>query len=294
VKNVADTAIVVSDVDEPASRAVTPSGRLLRGFRRPEAMTGSIVILFFVLVVLTGPLFLHYSPEAQSAASLAPPGARHFLGTDELGRDLLSRVIYGIRVDLIVGLIAVPVGGVIGIAIGLFTSTNSVADTVVQRSFDIVLAFTGMVLGLTIAALIGGGLFTVLLTVAIVNVPLFGRLVRTTVRTEMGKDYVTAARAIALPTRTILSRHILPNAIDPLLVQAGLSLSNAVFLEGAMSFIGLGVKPPDPSLGSVLRDSINFMTVSPLYAIAPMVVISLLVVAFNLISDGLNKTLLNA
>lgn len=256
-------------------------------------MTGSIVIVFFILVVLAAPLFLQYSPDAQSAASLVPPSAKHLLGTDELGRDLLSRVVYGIRVDLIVGLIAVPIGGVIGIAIGLFTSTNTVADTVVQRSFDIVLAFTGMVLGLTIAALIGGGLFTVLLTVAIVNVPLFGRLVRTTVRTEMGKDYVTAARAIALPTRTILSRHILPNAIDPLLVQAGLSLSNAVFLEGAMSFIGLGVKPPDPSLGSVLRDSINFMTVSPLYAIAPMVVISLLVVAFNLISDGLNKTLLN-
>lgn len=293
MKNVADTAIVLSDVDDRMSRPVTPSGRLLRGFRRPEAVTGSAVILFFILVVVTAPLFLHYSPDGQSAASLAPPSFKHLLGTDELGRDLLSRVIYGVRVDLIVGLIAVPVGGVIGIAIGLFTSTNNVADTVVQRSFDIVLAFTGMVLGLTIAALIGGGLFTVLLTVTIVNIPLFGRLVRTTVRTEMGKDYVTAARAIALPTRTILSRHILPNAIDPLLVQAGLSLSNAVFLEGAMSFIGLGVKPPEPSLGSVLRDSINFMTVSPLYAIAPMVVISLLVVAFNLISDGLNKTLLN-
>jgi len=265
---------------------------LLRGLRSPEAVWGlATVVVIFGLGALA-PLIAPYSPYAQGDAAFAAPSAAHWLGTDEYGRDLLSRVLYGIRQDVLVSLVAVPIGALLGTALGLVSTLGRWLDTVIQRTLDVSLAFTSLVAGVTVAAIIGPGMNAVLVTVTFVNIPLFGRLARNAVRAQQARDYVTAARVVGVPPATVLFRHILPNSVDPLVVQAALSLSLAVFIEGAMSFVGIGVKLPEPSLGSLLRTSINFLAQAPLYAIAPMVVVTALVLGFNLVGDGLNKGLL--
>lgn len=265
---------------------------LLRGLRSPEAITGLVTVLVIFGIGLLAPLIAPHSPSAQTAVAFQAPSATHWFGTDEYGRDLLSRVMYGIRQDLLVGAIAVPAGAFCGTVLGLVSTGWRWLDTVIQRLFDVTLAFTGLVMGVTVAAIIGPGLPAVLLTVTLVNVPLFGRLTRNAVKSLRTRDYITAARIGGVKPARVLFRHVLPNALDSLIVQAALSLSLAVFIEGAMSFVGIGVRPPEPSLGSLLRTSITFLSQAPMYAIAPMVVVTALVLAFNLIGDGLNKGLL--
>jgi peptide/nickel transport system permease protein len=265
---------------------------LLRGLRSPEAVTGLVVAAVILAAGLLAPLIAPHSPYTQSADAFQGPSGTHWFGTDEYGRDLLSRVIYGIRQDLLVGAIAVPAGAIGGTILGLVSTSRRWLDTIVQRVFDVTLAFTSLVMGVTVAAIVGPGLPAVLLTVGLVNVPLFGRLTRNAVKSLQTRDYVTAARIAGVKPARVLFRHVLPNALDSLVVQAALSLSLAVFLEGAMSFVGIGVRPPEPSLGSLLRTSITFLSRSPMYAIAPMLVVTALVLAFNLIGDGLNKGLL--
>jgi peptide/nickel transport system permease protein len=252
-----------------------------------------MVLAAFILTIgLLAPLIAPHSPYAQSSDAFQPPSGQHWFGTDEYGRDLLSRVMYGIRQDVLVGGVAVPVGAAIGTVLGLVSTTWRWLDTVVQRVFDVTLAFTSLVMGVTVAAIMGPGMSAVLVTVGLVNVPLFGRLTRNAVTSLQTRDYVTAARIGGVKPVRVLFRHVLPNALDSLIVQAALSLALAVFLEGAMSFVGIGVRPPEPSLGSLLRTSITFLSRSPMYAIAPMAVVTGLVLAFNLIADGLNKGLL--
>lgn len=270
----------------------TRRGGLLRGLRSPEAVTGLAVAIVILGIGVLAPLIAPYSPDAQTSNAFQPPSAAHWIGTDEYGRDLLSRIMYGIRQDLLVGVVAVPAGAVCGTVLGLVSTSWRWLDTVVQRFFDVTLAFTSLVMGVTVAAILGPGLPAVLLTVSLVNVPLFGRLTRNAVKSLQTRDYVTAARIVGVKPVRVLFGHVLPNALDSLIVQAALSLSLAVFLEGAMSFVGIGVRPPEPSLGSLLRTSITFLSRSPMYAIAPMVVLTALVLAFNLIGDGLNKGLL--
>lgn len=265
---------------------------LIRGLRTPEAVTGLVIVAITVLLGVFAPLLTPYSPEAQSPSAFLPPSAAHLLGTDEYGRDLLARVLYGIRQDLLVGAIAVPIGAVAGTVLGALSTVHRAVDAVIQRAFDVSLAFTGLVMGVTVAAIIGPGMPAVLVTVALVNIPLFGRLSRNAIRSLQNREYVVAARIVGASPLRVLFRHILPNAIDSLIVQAALSLSMAVFIEGAMSFVGIGVRPPEASLGSLLRTSITFLDRSPMYAIAPMIVVTAMVLAFNLVGDGLNKGLL--
>lgn len=265
---------------------------LARGVRKPEALVGITVAVIIFGAGLLAPLLSPYSPYAQVFDAFLQPSAQHLFGTDEFGRDLFSRVLYGIRQDVLVGLVAVPIGAIIGTLLGLVSGLWRWLDTVLQRAFDVTLAFTSLVMGVTVSAIVGPGLQAVMLTVVLVNIPLFGRLTRSAVQAQQRRDYVTAAAVVGVPPLRVLFRHVLPNALDSLIVQAALSLSLAVFLEGAMSFVGIGVRPPEPSLGSLLRSSINFLGQSPTYALAPMIVVSALVLSFNLIGDGLNKGLL--
>jgi peptide/nickel transport system permease protein len=265
---------------------------LLRGLRSPEALAGLAVVVVILGAGLLAPLIAPHSPYAQTADTFRSPSGAHWLGTDEYGRDLFSRVLYGIRQDLLVGAVAVPIGAIAGTVLGLVSTVWGWLDTIIQRLFDVTLAFTSLVMGVTVAAVLGPGLAAVLITVSLVNVPLFGRLTRNAVKSLQNRDYVIAARIVGVRPVRLLFRHLLPNALDALVVQAALSLSLAVFIEGAMSFVGIGVRPPEPSLGSLLRTSITFLDRSPLYALAPMLMVSALVLAFNLIGDGLNKGLL--
>jgi peptide/nickel transport system permease protein len=223
---------------------------------------------------------------------LSGPSAAHLLGTDEYGRDVYSRVLYGLRQDVLAAVVAVPAGALAGVLVGLACGLARWLDTVAMRLFDVMLSFTALVAGVTVASVIGSGRGAVMVTVALVNVPLFGRLTRACVLAQRQRDYVIAAAVAGAGPARVLLRHILPNSLDPLIVQFALSMSTAVFIEGGMSYLGIGIRPPAPSLGSLLQGSVNFLSQNPWYAIGPMAAVTLLVLGFQLIADGLTASLL--
>ena len=230
--------------------------RWVRALRYPETVAGMAIIALLFTAGILAPWIAPYGVDAQSSNSFAGISAQHLLGTDEFGRDVFSRVMYGIRQDVLVTGIAVPVGAVIGTLLGLMCGAHRIVDSLIQRIFDVMLAFTALVLGVAVSATaVGPGMAAILVTVVLVNVPLFGRLTRSAVQSQRARDYVMAAEVVGAGRMRILLRHILPNALDALIVQIALSLSMAVFIEGAMSFVGIGVRPPAPSLGALLRTS---------------------------------------
>jgi peptide/nickel transport system permease protein len=282
-----------ADVTAAASAARGERSRWGRALRYPETMAGLVIVFVLFAAGILAPLLAPYGVDAQSSDSFAGASARHLLGTDEFGRDVFSRVLFGIRQDVVVAGLAVPLGAVLGTAVGLLCGLHRILDTVIQRAFDVMLAFTALVMGVAVSATaIGPGLTAIVVTVVLVNVPLFGRLTRAAVNAQRSRDYVVAAEVIGARPSRVLLRHILPNALDALIVQAALSLSMAVFIEGAMSFVGIGIRPPTPSLGGLLRTSTNFLNQNVWYALGPIIVVTLLVLGFNLIADGLNRGLL--
>jgi peptide/nickel transport system permease protein len=277
----------------PAVVSRAERSRWSRSVRYPETMAGLTIIVVLFLLGILAPLIAPYGVDAQSRDSFTGISWTHLLGTDEFGRDIFTRVLYGIRQDVVVAGIAVPLGAVTGTLLGLLCGLHRLVDTVVQRLFDVMLAFTALVLGVAVSATaIGPGMTSIIVTVVLVNVPLFGRLTRTAVHSQRTRDYVVAAEVVGVGRVRVLLRHILPNSLDALIVQAALSLSMAVFIEGAMSFVGLGIAPPAPSLGALLRTGANFIYQSPWYALGPIIVVTALVLGFNLIADGLNRGLL--
>lgn len=260
--------------------------------RSPAVGLSLGVLVLLVLAALIVPPLLPYGPDDLVASkALAPPSWAHPLGTDELGRDLLARVLAGIRVSMLVIVVAVPIALVAGGLLGLFASSTRWTDTPVQRFFDVVLAFPALILGLAFAALLGAGMTAVITTVAVTTSPMIGRVLRGAVRTQAAQGYVLSSRVLGVSTTRLYLRHILPNCFDVLLVQTALAGANAVFIEGGLSFLGLGVRPPGASLGSLLSSSLTFLTSSPFYAIGPLVVISVLVLCFTLLADALNREL---
>jgi len=279
------------------SAVVTVRGRVRlaaksRALKAPSARWGLTLVVLFVLLGIAAPLLTPYSPLAQGPDALLGPGLQHPLGTDEFGRDLLTRTLHGIRLDLLVAATAVPLGALAGVALGVLCALHPAVDVVLQRAFDVMLAFTALILGVTLAAVLGPGTAAVFWTVAGINVPLFGRITRDATRIEKDREYVLAAQALGAGRLRILAGDILPNILDALIVQAALSLSTAVFVEGAMSFVGIGVTPPTPSLGALLRSGASFLDQNPAYALGPVTVVVGLVIGFNLLADGLNKGLL--
>jgi peptide/nickel transport system permease protein len=275
----------------PAARA--ERSRWGTALRYPETVAGLSIVLLLFAAGASAAWLAPYGVDAQSSNSFQGVSSAHLLGTDEFGRDVFSRVLFGIRQDVVVAGLAVPLGAFVGTALGLVCGLHRVLDTVIQRAFDVLLAFTALVMGVAVSATaIGPGLTAIVVTVVLVNIPLFGRLTRSAVTAQRGRDYVVAAEVIGARPSRVLLRHILPNSLDALIVQAALSLSTAVFIEGAMSFVGIGIRPPAPSLGSLLRTSTNFLSQNAWYALGPIIVVTLLVLGFNLVADGLNRGLL--
>ncbi|GAC70445.1 ABC transporter permease [Gordonia soli] len=270
---------------------MTPAVGISARIRRPgQLAVGGAVVLVVVALGLLAPLLASHDPLEQiSGANLLPPGADHLLGTDELNRDVFSRVLYGVRTTLLVLVTAVPIGAAVGIAIGLLAAVSGIADTVSARVFDVVLAFPAVILAITVAAIRGPGTATVIIAIAITEIPIFGRLARNEATRVIAAPYVESARLSGASTWWTLRTHVLPNAIEPLVVQFALSLSLAVFVESAMSFIGVGVRPPDPSLGSILADGVYAWDVNPGHPLGPLVMIALLSLGFLLIAQGLGR-----
>ncbi|MGW4378821.1 ABC transporter permease [Kitasatospora sp. NPDC004531] len=263
--------------------------RYLAGLATWRGVTGLLLVGAVALAGLLAPVLADADPNAQGPEALAGPGGAHPLGTDDLGRDLLSRVLHGIGTDLAIVLTAVPAGALAGAALALLAGASRAADLVVQRLFDLMLSFPGVILGLAVTAVLGPGRWPVVLVITLAEIPYFGRQLRAGILVQREREYAVAARVGGAGRARVLLRHVLPNAVDPLIVQGAVALSVGVFIEGALSFLGLGVRPPDPTLGSLISGSVAYLDTSPLLAAAPLAVTTALVLGFTLIAEALNR-----
>src|SRR4051794_7423456 len=283
-------ALVKADVQElesPARRA------LRRLFKRRGALVGLAVIAVFLVLAILAPLIAPYDPITTSWTLVRKaPSAQHWFGTDELGRDILARVIYGARASLLAGAIAVGIALGIGVPLGLLSGyRGGFIDALISRMTDAMLACPFLILAIALAAFLGPSLGNAMIAIGITTTPVFVRLTRGQVMSVKVEDYVEAARAMGNPPWRIALRHILPNILPALLVQATLSIAAAIIAEAALSFLGLGQQPPAPSWGSMLNSAQRFLTNAPWMAIWPGFAIFLVVLSFNLVGDGLRDAL---
>lgn len=256
--------------------------------RSGRGLVGLVLVGVVVTLGLLAAVLAPYGPNDQiRGANLLGPSSAHLLGTDQVNRDVLSRLLFGIRIDLLMVLIAVPTGAVIGSAVGVLATWWSPVDVVAQRLFDVLLAFPAIILAIAVTAILGPGLTAVVVVIVAVEIPVFGRLQRSSVLTVRELPFVEAAAAVGAGRWWLLRRHILPNALEPVLVQLALSMSVAVFVESAMSFIGIGVRPPTPSVGNILADSLANLEANPAFAIGPLSVVVVLILSFQLIAQSL-------
>ncbi|GLW52132.1 ABC transporter permease [Kitasatospora phosalacinea] len=275
----------------PAARSRSGNrsrNRYVAGLRTWRGVTGLVLVGTVALAGLLAPWLTGADPDAQGPQALAAPSGAHPLGTDDIGRDLLSRVLHGILTDLSIILTAVPAGALTGAALALLAGTSRAADLVVQRLFDLVLSFPGLILGLAVTAILGPGRWPVVIIIALAEVPYFGRQLRAGVLVQREREYALAARVGGAGRARVLLRHVLPNAVDPLVVQGAVALSAGVFIEGALSFLGLGVRPPEPTLGSLISGSVAYLDTHPVLA-APLAVTTALVLGFTLLAEALNR-----
>ncbi|WP_430624098.1 ABC transporter permease [Polycladospora coralii] len=253
-----------------------------------SAMIGAMIVTLFLLLAISAPLITPYDYTERSPDLLTAPSAQHWFGTDEMGRDIFTRVIYGTRISLWVGFFAISgsilVGSLLGLIAGYY---GGIRDTFISRLFDILLAFPSILLAISIVAMLGPGLNHALLAIAIINIPTFGRLMRARVISVKTEDYIAAARAIGMKDARIIMRHILPNSWTPILVQGTLGFATAVIEAAALGFLGLGAEPPAPEWGTMLSDARQYIQLAPWTMIFPGVAIMLTVLGFNLLGDGL-------
>jgi peptide/nickel transport system permease protein len=285
---VADTALAVELHDEsPGARAWR---RLLK---RKSAVFGLVVIVLFVLVAVFAPLIAPYDPAQQSWTSIRkPPSWAHWLGTDESGRDLLSRVIYGARASLMAGVVSISIALLFGVPVGLLAGYGGKwIDVIVSRITDAMLAIPFLILAIALAAFLGPSLQNAMIAIGLTATPIFVRLTRGQVMAVKVEDYVEAARAVGNPPVRIAVKHILPNILPALIVQATISIAAAIIAEASLSFLGLGQQPPAPSWGSMLNTAQRFLTNAPWMAIWPGLAIFLAVLSFNVLGDGLRDAL---
>jgi peptide/nickel transport system permease protein len=260
---------------------------------RPTAVFGGVVLIGVVLLALFAPWIAPYDPLATSWTLVRKaPSAAHWFGTDEVGRDLLSRIIWGARASLSAGVIAVAIAVGIGVPTGMVAGyVGGWTDGLISRLTDAMLAIPFLILAIALAAFLGPSLGNAMIAIGVTATPIFVRLARGQVLAARAEDYVEAARAVGNPPVRILLRHILPNILPPVMVQATLAVAAAIIAEASLSFLGLGQQPPAPSWGSMLNTSQRFLTQAPWMAIFPGLAIFLTVLAFNLFGDGLRDAM---
>jgi peptide/nickel transport system permease protein len=283
-------ATTTIDIIEVAPARAGPLRRLAA---RPAAMVGLGVVLFFVAIALLAPWVAPYEATATSWSLVRKaPSAAHWMGTDELGRDVLSRVIFGARASLEAGVLSVAIALSLGVPLGLLAGyVGGWTDSLISRFTDALLACPFLILAIALAAFLGPSLMNAMIAIGVAATPLFIRLTRGQVLAVKTEDFVEAARAVGNPHRRILLRHILPNVVSPLIVQATLTIATAIIAEASLSFLGLGQQPPAPSWGSMLNFAKNFISQAPWMAVWPGLAICTIVLAFNLLGDGLRDVL---
>ncbi|HZO26587.1 MAG TPA: ABC transporter permease [Chloroflexota bacterium] len=266
--------------------------RFRREWRNPIGLVGAAIVLFTILLAVFAPFVSPYVPSAQGYGRLMEPSAAHLMGTDELGRDQLSRIIYGARVSLQVGAVSVVLALLAGMLIGVVAGFyRGWLDDWLMRVVDIVFAFPGLVLAIVIAGLLGPSRTNAMIAIGIVYAPAFARVIRGSVLAVMAESYVEAARVVGASDVRIMLRHLLPNIMAPIIVLTTVYLSTAILSEASLSFLGLGTQPPEPSWGGMLNAARRFMELAPWLAIFPGGAIMLVVLGFNFLGDGLRDIL---
>jgi peptide/nickel transport system permease protein len=269
-----------------------------RLLRHRGAVAGLVVILLFFAAALLAPSLSPYDPLAQDLnRRLQGPSSAHPLGLDDFGRDILSRVMYGARISLTVGFMSVGIAVVGGLLLGLvagFYTTGRwgrVIDIIIMRTSDILLAFPAVLLAIAIVTAFGPGLRNAMLAIAIIYLPRFIRIVRAAILVEKEQTYIEAGQALGMSHRRLLLRHLLPNVMSPVIVQATLGLAEAIIEAAALSFLGLGATPPTPEWGAMLSEGRSYLRLAPWVTFFPGMAIFLIVVSFNLLGDGLRDAL---
>jgi peptide/nickel transport system permease protein len=262
-------------------------------FDRPVVIAGAIIVVLVIIVAVFAPFIAPYGVNDQDLLNnLKSPSGNHWLGTDELGRDALTRLIYGSRISLVVGVVAVSIAGGIGMTLGLIAGfMGGWVSNIIMRVIDALLALPPMVLMLAIAAMLGGGLGTVLVSIGIAMMPTYCRVMFGQVLSLKNNDYITASRASGASSARIMFRHLLPNSLPPLMVLLSINLGTAILMEASLSYLGIGIVPPTPTWGNMVSTSQRFLLSHSLLAIAPGFAILLIVLAFNMVGDGLRDAL---
>jgi peptide/nickel transport system permease protein len=278
-------------------RPAREAGPWLRAWRRLRrrrgAMVGLVVVLAFVVLAVAAPWISPYDPVATSwSAVRKAPSAAHWFGTDEIGRDVLSRVVWGTRASLLAGVVSVSISLLLGVPIGLAAGfVGGALDALISRITDAFLACPFLILAIALAAFLGPSLTNAMIAIGVSATPIFVRLTRAQVLNVKVEDYIEAARAVGNPPLRVAVRHVMPNIAAPLIVQATLAIAAAVIAEASLSFLGLGQQPPAPSWGSMLNTAKNYVDNAAWMAIWPGLSIFLLVLSFNLLGDGLRDAL---
>jgi len=270
----------------------------LRLRRNPGAIAGFVIVTAIVFIAIFAPLIAPYPPREQNLALIRGgccpgPSASHLFGVDQLGRDEFSRIVYGARYSLIIGIVSVSVAFVVGSILGAIAGfVGGSLDSIIMRITDIWLTIPGFLMAIGIVAILGPGLWQIMIAIGIINVPLFTRLLRGSVLAQRENDFVLAARAVGVPRKQILGSHILPNAMSPVIVQGTLALATAIIDAAGLGFLGLGPQDPStPEWGTMLTDTERYLQTAPHLALIPGAAIVVTAISINLIGDGLREAL---
>jgi peptide/nickel transport system permease protein len=293
--SVAELEVLELELEPPSGLWSEARYRLLRN---PGALLGAFFVSLFVIVAVFAPWIAPYGPKESNLDLLhngepVGPTSGHWFGIDLLGRDEFSRIVYGARYSLLIGIVSVTIGLSIGLVLGATAGyLGGKVDTVIMRCMDVMLAIPGLLFAIGIVAALQPGLWQVMLAVGIVNIPIFARLLRGSVLAQKENDFVLAARSVGVRRRIILFSHVLPNAVSPLIVQSTLAMATAIIDVAGLGFLGLGPQDPStPEWGTMLTDANEYLSVGPFLAIIPGVAIVISVLGFNLIGDGLREAL---
>jgi peptide/nickel transport system permease protein len=273
----------------------TPERRTLRlpRWMNLPVVLGGLIVLALIVAAIAAPLLAPYNPVQQNILDqLASPSSEHLLGADYFGRDVLSRLLYGARYSLTIGILSIVLAVIVGSLIGMVAGNmGGRTDIVLMQLMDVVLAFPSLILGLALVAMLGATMTNIIIAIAFTAVPAFARIARAGVISQRDREFVQAARALGLSSRWILFRHILPNILPEILVMASLWMATAVRTEASLAFIGLGIAPPAPTWGGMVREGFDNILNSFHLALWPSVAILILVLAFNLLGDGLRDAI---
>jgi len=265
----------------------------LQGLRTPRGIAGLAIVSVVLVAGLIVPLLLRWGPLTQSGETLVGAGVGgHLLGTDEVGRDILARVLQGIRIDAVLAVICVPGAALLGTALGMLSALSLRAGSVAQSVFNLLLGFPGVVMGIAVSIAIAPGETAIAVAIVLVTIPTFGRQARLTTMAELSREYVSAATVLGRSRWAIVTEHILPNVLDTVIVRLAPAVSATIQIEGALSVVGLGIQLPQASLGGMIAAGSEYLSSSPLYSLAPLGVVFVLVLGLSLVGEALNRAML--